>query len=123
MNNYNGTSIIIPCACAYFNNDCDDNCDFDNDNDYNYDYYDYDSNYDGDNENYDYDQLNSISTEIRDAFGRFHHFFYGHTYLCQGFKCSQHICLSQWGIHNGRHLTENYNLESGTIICKINYNL
>ena len=23
----------------------------------------------------------------------------------------------------GRHLTENYNLESGTIICKVNYNL
>ena len=26
-------------------------------------------------------------------------------------------------IGNGRHLTANYNLESGTIICKINYNL
>ena len=97
MNNYNGISIIIPCACAYFNNDCDDNCDFDNDNDYNYDY---DRNYDSDNENYDCDhfisylKLNSISTEIWDAFGWFHHFFYGHAYLCQGLKYPQQTYLS-----------------------------
>ena len=26
-------------------------------------------------------------------------------------------------LNNGRHLTENFNLESGTIICHINYYL